>query len=685
MKWYADRLEALESAEPVYSVCGDDCAVCPRYLARTEEELRETAVFWAKAGWRDHVVSNEEIRCAGCGSRRTCSFMLLPCVREHQVRACRECPEYPCAKIADMLARSEQKKAQCRAACESDAEFRMLCRSFYNKEGNMRDQPCCDNGFDNHDSRITYYSLKMERPLDEVPDLPLPPGYRFVYYAPGDEASWTAIEISAKEIDDAEAGKAVWQRYFGGHEDEMAGRMFFVENARGEKVATATAYYDVFSGDDGVNGWVHWVAVRRDEQGHGLSKPLVARVLRQLKEIGYARAVLSTQTTSWLACKVYLDMGFRPIPENAETNRTGWSIVRRLTRHPALADFPEATLEETVGGYRPGDGMKTLGEILSDPRIRQIAPMAIRFMDLSKEPHWNKSLQTLKEEHFGGGLARGFDRLFAAAGSGGWYYPLYTPEECAEDPNREGVNLVWFPSKVPGAGERPYVLLVPGGGFVNVWNLTEGWPVAAQFNDLGYNVFILTYQVAVPDRVFEREMADFARAIRLIRNREKEFKVRWDRYVTCGFSAGGYLVCLWNVPEKGWAFHGLPGPRAVFPVYPVVSWKQCVREDDFDPESAQEFFGCDLETALASPFEIPEHCRDFPPCAIFVAAGDTLAEHSRLLAKALEQNNIPCRLEIGPEGGHGFADGSGMCMAGWTGRAMAWFETLTAGGQHGTV
>ena len=55
-----------------------------------------------------------------------------------------------------------------------------------------------------------------------------------------------------------------------------------------------------------------------------------------------------------------------------------------------------------------------------------------------------------------------------------------------------------------------------------------------------------------------------------------------------------------------------------------------------------------------------------------------------LLAKALEQNSIPCRLEIGPEGGHGFADGSGMCMAGWTGRAMAWFETLTAGGQHGT-
>ncbi len=146
MEWYRKRLEELERAEPVYSVCGDDCAVCPRYLARTEEELRETAVFWYKAGWRDHVVTHEEIRCGGCGSRGTCSFMLLPCVRSHGVAACRDCPEHPCGKIGGMLARSEAKKARCRAACEDGAEFRMLCRAFYEKEQNLRDKPCRDQG-----------------------------------------------------------------------------------------------------------------------------------------------------------------------------------------------------------------------------------------------------------------------------------------------------------------------------------------------------------------------------------------------------------------------------------------------------------------------------------------------------------------------------------------------------------
>ena len=48
-----------------------------------------------------------------------------------------------------------------------------------------------------------------------------------------------------------------------------------------------------------------------------------------------------------------------------------------------------------------------------------------------------------------------------------------------------------------------------------------------------------------------------------------------------------------------------------------------------------------------------------------------------MLARALEKLGIPCRLEIGPTGGHGFADGTGMCMEGWTGRAVRWVEEIS--------
>ena len=88
--------------------------------------------------------------------------------------------------------------------------------------------------------------------------------------------------------------------------------------------------------------------------------------------------------------------------------------------------------------------------------------------------------------------------------------------------------------------------------------------------------------------------------------------------------------------------------------------------------------GCTMQEACSSCFEIPEHVEDFPPSALFLAAEDDLVdpEHSRRLATALSDANIPCRLEIGPTGGHGFADGTGMCMEGWTKRAIDWYEHL---------
>lgn len=137
MRWYRERLAELAQRAPVYSVCGDDCAVCPRFVARTDEELRETAEFWHRVGWRDRVVSNEEIRCTGCGSRPTCAFMLLPCVREHGVERCSGCGEFPCGKVRAALASSARKAEQCRAACDSDDEFAMLRRAFYEKEEHL--------------------------------------------------------------------------------------------------------------------------------------------------------------------------------------------------------------------------------------------------------------------------------------------------------------------------------------------------------------------------------------------------------------------------------------------------------------------------------------------------------------------------------------------------------------------
>ena len=124
--------------------------------------------------------------------------------------------------------------------------------------------------------------------------------------------------------------------------------MVFIENEAGEKIATATAFYDVRGIDQSPDAWLHWVAVKRAWQGKGLSKPLITHVLQVMKGLGYTHAKIPTQTTTWLACKVYLDLGFRPIPKNMERNLDGWRIIKRLTNHPALAGLTPAADEEVL-------------------------------------------------------------------------------------------------------------------------------------------------------------------------------------------------------------------------------------------------------------------------------------------------------------------------------------------------
>lgn len=323
---------------------------------------------------------------------------------------------------------------------------------------------------------------------------------------------------------------------------------------------------------------------------------------------------------------------------------------------------------------------KTLRSLLEDPRIAPIAPDAISKWDLTQEEFYHWTLQEIADRMGWQVLERGFTSLFQAAGKPNWYTKLYSPEERRDTPAKESASLVYFPSDDPAADGRPFLLLVPGGGFVNVWNLTEGWPVARHFNQRGYHVFILTYQVGVESAAV-RAMADTARAMEIIAARKDEFHVDPSRYMTCGFSAGGYIVCLWNT-EAGYPAFQLPKPQACFPIYPVTSYRLMDAEEWDEGEDKDAFarsgVGCTMQEACNSCFEIPQHVQGFPPTALFLAAEDELVdpEHSRLLAKALEEAGIPCRLEIGATGGHGFADGTGMCMEGWPERAIDWFEQV---------
>ena len=198
------------------------------------------------------------------------------------------------------------------------------------------------NQMDTNEALLNYYELILYHDrLDSIPEYELPEGFRFTSYSgPKSRESWLNIEESAGEFLWPGEGEAAWDQYYGGKEEALDGRMFFIETASGEKVATATAYYG--SWDQTETGWLHWVAVRRDFQGQGLSRPLISRALMRLRQLGCKSIRIPTQTNTWLALKIYLDFGFRPLPENAADSRFGYSMMRTVTNHPALSSFPPA-------------------------------------------------------------------------------------------------------------------------------------------------------------------------------------------------------------------------------------------------------------------------------------------------------------------------------------------------------
>lgn len=118
------------------TLCGDNCMECPRYHAHSQEELRKVAELWYRAGWRDTIVSNEEIRCLGCSSHKQCTYHLVECTKEHSVEKCNQCDEFPCHKIVNMLERSKEYQIKCREVC-SEKEYAMLAKAFFEKEKNL--------------------------------------------------------------------------------------------------------------------------------------------------------------------------------------------------------------------------------------------------------------------------------------------------------------------------------------------------------------------------------------------------------------------------------------------------------------------------------------------------------------------------------------------------------------------
>lgn len=124
----------------ILAACGNDCWACPRYTkkpyTKTDEELSHTALLWQKIGYRDRIVSNEEIACTGCREGNWCRYKIIQCVKEKQVDNCGLCEQYPCEKIKSCFEVTQSFEPKCKEVCTKE-EYETLKKAFFEKEKNL--------------------------------------------------------------------------------------------------------------------------------------------------------------------------------------------------------------------------------------------------------------------------------------------------------------------------------------------------------------------------------------------------------------------------------------------------------------------------------------------------------------------------------------------------------------------
>lgn len=275
-----------------------------------------------------------------------------------------------------------------------------------------------------------------------------------------------------------------------------------------------------------------------------------------------------------------------------------------------------------------------------------------------------------------GTLKLGLERLMENAARGTYLYPVYSPAEIADEPEKAHVNVIHFPPTAD-RGEKPFVIIAAGGAFLDVCSLGEAYPLSAQLNALGYHTFALTYRVGGMG-LFPRPMEDLAAALRYLLSHREAFGLRSECYIVAGFSAGGTLTALWGTANHGCRAYGLPKPAALFPIYPAVSSSLF-----FPGEGAQAFcrtmWGENYTPETAREYDVLLHVdADYPPCYINCCKDDPLVpwQNGAALAAKLQEQGIPVLLKVGEYGGHGYSIGLGTDVEGWVSAATAFVEHL---------
>jgi acetyl esterase/lipase len=208
----------------------------------------------------------------------------------------------------------------------------------------------------------------------------------------------------------------------------------------------------------------------------------------------------------------------------------------------------------------------TIGDILHHPSFAGFSDLILPWDDRAYD-------ENLQLAHIGSllpyhshvdpeSVTNALNRMIDDASSGKTvFYRFYSEAQIEQQPGRKHTGLFFFRGS-PGA---PFAVICPGGGFVYVASVHEGFPYAEAISRKGYNAFVLRYQTEYGEKVATQDLAS---ALSYILRNAATLGVGTEGYSLWGSSAGARMASV--IGSHGAAKYGgsdVPKPSAVIMAY----------------------------------------------------------------------------------------------------------------------
>jgi acetyl esterase/lipase len=236
---------------------------------------------------------------------------------------------------------------------------------------------------------------------------------------------------------------------------------------------------------------------------------------------------------------------------------------------------------------------------------------------------------------------------------------------------------VYLPS---GKANGTAVIICPGGGYASVVMKKEGDDVAKMLNEWGVTAFVLKYRLPNDTTMLHKEIGplqDAQRAIQLVRQRAKEWKLDLKKIGIMGFSAGGHLAATAGTHFNKAVIPNVSNtnlrPDFIILAYPVISLTDSLAHagsrtmllGEHPTEEQVKGFSNELQVTTETPPTFLVHAKDDNKVKV---------ENSIIFYNALMKNKVPAEMHLYEKGSHGFGLNNTTSPDKWTDWLKVWMQ-----------